>query len=63
MWEALLEAWDSGTVGVVVPHGDLFPYGGMVALNEYAIARGEELQRELIGCAQYLKLAAPILQD
>lgn len=49
MWEVVLEAWDTGTVGVVVPHGDLLPFAGLVALNEYAIARGEELQRELIG--------------
>eukprot|EP01052_Picozoa_sp_SAG31_P000893 SAG31_NODE_28_length_32713_cov_39.100509_3_plen_217_part_00 len=49
MWEALLEAWDGGAVGMVVPHSDLLPFAGLAALNGYAIARGEELQRELIG--------------
>ena len=49
MWETLLEAWDGGAVGMVVPHGDLLPFAGLTALNGYAIARGEELQRELIG--------------
>ena len=49
MWEALLEAWDSGVMGMIVPHGDFLPYAGLTAINEYAIARGEELQRELIG--------------
>ena len=49
MWVALLEAWDGGAVGMVVPHGELLPFAGLTALNEYAIARGEELQRGLIG--------------
>ena len=30
-------------------HGDFLPFAGLTALNGYAIARGEELQRELIG--------------
>eukprot|EP01052_Picozoa_sp_SAG31_P022369 SAG31_NODE_1776_length_7300_cov_10.281905_5_plen_285_part_00 len=56
LWEAFLEAWDGSAVGVVVPPGDNLPFAGLTALNEYAIARGEELQRELIGCAQSLKM-------
>eukprot|EP01052_Picozoa_sp_SAG31_P033137 SAG31_NODE_3708_length_3968_cov_2.486948_1_plen_254_part_00 len=49
MWEALREAWDGGAVGRVALHGDQLPFAGLAALNGYAILRGEELQRELIG--------------
>eukprot|EP01052_Picozoa_sp_SAG31_P017025 SAG31_NODE_1149_length_9659_cov_4.862238_4_plen_106_part_00 len=51
LWEALLEAWEANVFEGLVPPGDYFPFAGLAASNSYAIARGQEVQRELIGCA------------
>eukprot|EP01052_Picozoa_sp_SAG31_P046785 SAG31_NODE_9086_length_1337_cov_1.575121_1_plen_124_part_00 len=51
-WGALLAEWDAGELGTAVPRGaDWFPFRGLDAINDWAIMRGSELQRELIGCA------------
>ena len=39
-------------MSVVSPPGASLPLAGMKAINEYAIMRGQELQRDLIGCAE-----------
>ena len=56
-WEALVAEWEGGDVSVVSPPGAFLPLAGMKAINEYAIMRGQELQRELIGCAELPTLA------
>ena len=51
-WAALLEEWDTGELGSAVPRGaDWFPLMALYAINDWAIVRGSERQRELIGCA------------
>eukprot|EP01052_Picozoa_sp_SAG31_P041880 SAG31_NODE_6476_length_2003_cov_2.075630_2_plen_255_part_00 len=48
--ESLVAQWDSGDVSVVRPPGaTLFPPQGLRKTNDWAIAKGEERQRELIG--------------
>ena len=56
-WEALVAEWEGGDVSVVSPPGAFLPLAGMKAINEYAIMRGQELQRDLIGCAELRTLA------
>ena len=48
-WEALVAEWDGGDFGAVSPPGNFLPFHGLIAINDWAIARGEERQRELIG--------------
>ena len=51
-WAALLDEWDTGELGSAVPRGsDVFPLMALNAINDWAIVRGSERQRELIGCA------------
>eukprot|EP01052_Picozoa_sp_SAG31_P037248 SAG31_NODE_4781_length_2958_cov_1.822665_4_plen_356_part_00 len=51
MWEALLAEWDAGRLDTSMPGKDVgFPLGGLTAINNWALARGEGRQRELIGC-------------
>ena len=45
-WEALVAEWEGGDVSVVSPPGAHLPLAGMKAINEYAIVRGQGLQRE-----------------
>eukprot|EP01052_Picozoa_sp_SAG31_P009785 SAG31_NODE_523_length_14545_cov_4.805067_2_plen_314_part_00 len=50
-WEVLLREWDSGDMSKVLPwKSAMYLRGGMRAMNNWAIARGESRQRELIGC-------------
>eukprot|EP01052_Picozoa_sp_SAG31_P050216 SAG31_NODE_11360_length_1039_cov_1.084043_1_plen_217_part_10 len=49
-WEALIAEWQSGNLSVISPPGALLPLRALVAMNEWTILRGQELQRELIGC-------------
>eukprot|EP01052_Picozoa_sp_SAG31_P025734 SAG31_NODE_2276_length_6028_cov_44.362287_2_plen_464_part_00 len=51
MWEALLVEWERGEFGAVLPSEIVsFTLGGLTAINNWAITRGEGHQRELIGC-------------
>eukprot|EP01052_Picozoa_sp_SAG31_P048922 SAG31_NODE_10468_length_1135_cov_1.033784_2_plen_214_part_00 len=48
--ESLVAQWDDGDIGVVHPPGVTFyPFQGLRKTNDWAIAKGEERQRELIG--------------
>eukprot|EP01052_Picozoa_sp_SAG31_P024105 SAG31_NODE_2027_length_6639_cov_10.777676_8_plen_353_part_00 len=50
-WEALVSAWDAGHLDTIMPAvGVHFPLGGLTSINNWALARGEGRQRELIGC-------------
>eukprot|EP01052_Picozoa_sp_SAG31_P025677 SAG31_NODE_2266_length_6056_cov_4.832466_1_plen_540_part_00 len=54
-WEALVAEWEGGDLSVVSPPSAIMPLSGLKAINEYAIMRGEQLQRELIGCKAFLQ--------
>eukprot|EP01052_Picozoa_sp_SAG31_P036409 SAG31_NODE_4540_length_3153_cov_3.328422_1_plen_501_part_00 len=58
-WEVLVAEWASGDVSAVVPPGAFLPLAGLKAINEYAITRGQQLQRELIGCEASPHCLAP----
>eukprot|EP01052_Picozoa_sp_SAG31_P001934 SAG31_NODE_65_length_28565_cov_8.402914_15_plen_62_part_00 len=48
-WDAILEEWQAGELGVVTPRGDaMFAFGGLRSINDWAIERGEQRQRELV---------------
>eukprot|EP01052_Picozoa_sp_SAG31_P011026 SAG31_NODE_615_length_13521_cov_43.196916_3_plen_91_part_00 len=49
-WEAVVQEWDQGDFGSVLPSkAAYFPLGGLTSINAWAISRGEEQQRVLIG--------------
>eukprot|EP01052_Picozoa_sp_SAG31_P022755 SAG31_NODE_1828_length_7159_cov_58.418980_5_plen_704_part_00 len=54
-WEALVAEWESGDVSAFRPHGSaaFMPFAGVKAINDWAIARGEQRQRELIGYGRF----------
>eukprot|EP01052_Picozoa_sp_SAG31_P028854 SAG31_NODE_2821_length_5040_cov_14.991500_3_plen_179_part_00 len=51
LWEALIAGWDAGGFGRVIPYAGAFPNSGFETVNDWAIQRNEDRQRELIGCA------------
>eukprot|EP01052_Picozoa_sp_SAG31_P006846 SAG31_NODE_320_length_17748_cov_4.201881_5_plen_61_part_00 len=48
-FDRLLAAWDAGRLDVMTPASQLMPYLAMYKLMTWSRARGEALQRELIG--------------
>eukprot|EP01052_Picozoa_sp_SAG31_P021982 SAG31_NODE_1727_length_7429_cov_4.342701_3_plen_281_part_00 len=48
-WEAQVAEWDGGDLGSMFPPGDFAASTGLAAITEWAIARGHQRQRELIG--------------
>eukprot|EP01052_Picozoa_sp_SAG31_P024346 SAG31_NODE_2064_length_6532_cov_3.118918_5_plen_491_part_00 len=48
-WEVLVAKWDAGNHSEIVPNSNLCPYGGVFETIKWAITRGHERQRELIG--------------
>ena len=50
-WAELVELWAGGEVATVTPPGSAsLVLGGLLAINNWAISRGEQRQAELIGC-------------
>eukprot|EP01052_Picozoa_sp_SAG31_P023083 SAG31_NODE_1874_length_7020_cov_57.579541_6_plen_324_part_00 len=52
-WMALVGEWDTGDVETVLPANAFLPLAGLHAVNDWAIAYGEERQQELIGCERW----------
>eukprot|EP01052_Picozoa_sp_SAG31_P005860 SAG31_NODE_264_length_18835_cov_7.543553_11_plen_82_part_00 len=49
-FEEVIAEWDTGELGTALPRGhSRLPWGGLGALNNWSIKRGETRQRELVG--------------
>eukprot|EP01052_Picozoa_sp_SAG31_P024806 SAG31_NODE_2135_length_6364_cov_4.367438_3_plen_154_part_00 len=49
-FEEVIAEWDTGELGTVLPRGhSRLALGGLRALNDWSIKRGETRQRELVG--------------
>ena len=48
-WEALVADWEGDLLDAMHPPNALLPLSGLLAMKHWAINKGEERQRELIG--------------
>ena len=63
-FEEVIAEWDTGELGTVLPRGHTrYPYGGLQALNDWSIKRGETRQRELVGMTAEVEIPKEAFGD
>ena len=58
----MIAEWDDGDFSAVLPHGEHLPFQGLRAIIDYAIARGESRQQELVGYEQISIELKPVVR-
>ena len=63
-FEEVIAEWDTGELGTVLPRGhSRLAFGGLRALNDWSIKRGEARQRELVGMTAEVEIPKEAFGD